>query len=135
MKKTKNEILTPEKMMVVPTNIFLWDYLMKGNKQPPKFTRCEAFYDLIKRQTTIMNQTDELYINGSIRELAMAWRWDRETVSRFLSQLTEFGLLMVGQNEYRASYTLKCSVETLNTLNESSHPSACLPLSDQPSGL
>ena len=135
MLKTKNEILTQKKMMVVPTNILLWDYLLKGNKLAPKFTRCEAFYDLIKRQTTIMNQTDELYINGSIRELAMAWRWDRETVSRFLSQLTEFGLLMVGQNEYRASYTLKCSVETLNSLNESSHPSACLPLSDRPSGL
>ena len=135
MLKTKNEILTPKKMMVVPTNILLWDYLLKGNKLAPKFTRCEAFYDLIKRQTTIMNQTDELYINGSIRELAMAWRWDRETVSRFLSQLTDFGVLMVSQKEPRVSYTLKCSIETLNTLNDSSHPSPCLSSSDQPSGL
>ncbi len=135
MLKTKNEILTPKKMMVVPTNILLWDYLLKGNKLAPKFTRCEAFYDLIKRQTTIMNQTDELYINGSIRELAMAWRWDRETVFRFLSQLIDFGILIVSQKEPRASYTLKCSIETLNTLNESSYPSPCLPLSDRPSGL
>lgn len=135
MSKTKNEILTPQKMMVVPTNILLWDYLMKRNKQPPKFTRCEAFYDLIKRQSTIMNQTGDLCFRGSARELALAWRWDRETVSRFLSQLTDFGVLMVSQKEPRVSYTLKCSIETLNTLNDSSHPSPCLSSSDQPSGL
>lgn len=129
-----NEIQIPPKTMVVPTNLLLWDYLLKGNKQPSKYTRCEAFFDLFKRQSAIMDQIGEICINGSIRELALAWHWDRETVSRFLSKLTKLGILLVHNERYRASYSLRCSLETLAPQREPSKLVDCQPSRGRPSG-
>jgi hypothetical protein len=130
----KNEIQTPEKMMVIPINFLLWDYLLKGKKQPSKFTRCEAFFDLIKRQSAVMDQIGEIYINGSLRELALAWHWDRETVSRFLSQLAMLGILLVHNDEHRTSYSLRCSLETLEPQREPSKLVDWQPSRGRPSG-
>ncbi len=134
MSEEKTETQTPEQTMVVPTNLILWDYLLKGAKRPPKFSRCEAFCDLIKRQQKNLLQTGEPYILGSASELSLAWHWDRETVSRFFDQLTKFGILLVHDEDRRTSYSLRCSLETLTPQCELNPLSLCPPSPGRPSG-
>jgi len=81
-----------------------------------------------------MDQIGEIYINGSLRELALAWHWDRETVSRFLSQLAMLGILLVHNDEHRTSYSLRCSLETLEPQREPSKLVDWQPSRGRPSG-
>ena len=68
----------------IVTDIALWNLLLQGVKKQPKYSRLEAFRDLMERQK---------FMKGSVLEFSKAWGWDRDTVSRFLEKLQELGIV------------------------------------------
>ena len=70
----------------IVTDIALWNLLLQGVKKQSKYSRLEAFRDLIERQHIALLTGDE-FMKGNALEFSKAWGWDRETVSRFLDKL------------------------------------------------
>jgi len=77
----------------IVTDIALWNLLLQGVKKHPKYSRLEAFCDLMERQRIALLTGDGMFMKGSVLEFSKAWGWDRETVSRFLEKLEEFGIV------------------------------------------
>jgi hypothetical protein len=62
-------------------------------KKQPKYSRLEAFRDLMERQRIALLTGDGKFMKGSVLEFSKAWGWDRDTVSRFLEKLQELGIV------------------------------------------
>ena len=77
----------------IVTDIALWNLLLQGVKKQPKYSRLEAFRDLMERQRIALLTGDGKFMKGSVLEFSKAWGWDRDTVSRFLEKLQELGIV------------------------------------------
>ena len=77
----------------IVTDIALWNLLLQGVKKQPKYSRLEAFRDLMERQRIALLTCDGKFMKGSVLEFSKAWGWDRDTVSRFLEKLQELGIV------------------------------------------
>ena len=84
----------------VVTSFELWDYLLdgrtvanqaKGGKH--RFSKAEAFFDLLDRQRISNSTFDDGYMNSSVLLLANAWGWMRPTAKKFLDRLEEMGAI------------------------------------------
>ena len=81
--------------MTIVTDLRFWDYLVQGQKQPHKFTRVEAFHDLLHRQHIALLTGEDEFLKGSALEFSKVWGWDRETVGRFLKNLQDMNVLTI----------------------------------------
>ena len=79
--------------MVVETDFTLWNYLFQGYTKQPRhrYTRAEAYFDIINRQRLTTLTGDDEFIDASLQDLANAWSWDRGSVRKFIEALSEIG--------------------------------------------
>ena len=112
--------------LVIPFSMELWHFLVGGQKNFQKkdgrFTRAEAFDDLLERQhAAAMRDIDEP-IRADITDLTRAWQWQRTTTATFLDTLEGFGVLTSQKSGnsriFRLNYTRKEKV-TLGLLRNS----------------
>ena len=84
----------------VVTNFELWEYLLdgrtianlsKGGKH--RYTKAEAFFDLLDRQRISDSTFDDGYMNSSVLLLANSWGWMRPTAKKFLDTLAEMKVI------------------------------------------
>lgn len=95
--------------MVVETDFALWSYLLHGSTKQPRhrYTRMEAFYDLLTRQRQMMlDGTDNDYMDTSLQDLANAWSWDRGAVRRFVEALSDMEALIMDTDYSRNNKTV-----------------------------
>ena len=83
--------------LVFPCSMELWHFLVGGQKNFQKkdgrFTRAEAFDDLLERQHAACMRNIDDPIKADITILSRAWQWQRTTTANFLDTLVEFGAL------------------------------------------
>jgi hypothetical protein len=84
----------------VVTSFELWDYLLdgrtianqaKGGRH--RYSKAEAFFDLLDRQRISNSTFDDGYMNSSVMLLASAWGWMRPTAKKFLDRLADMGVV------------------------------------------
>ncbi len=100
--------LTNETMMVL-TSYDTWSYLVARKIRMPRhrYTRAEAFYDLLRRQRLmVVDGSSNDFIDASLQDLSIAWRWDRGTVQRFIDGLQEKGAVITSLDRARNNKTL-----------------------------
>ncbi len=96
--------------LTIHTDMALWRLLLQGNKKSHKFTRVEAFYDLIDRHCIALLKGESDYISGTIHNIAKAWGWNRETVAKFLDNLQQLGMVIVDTQGNRKAIKITCAV-------------------------
>jgi hypothetical protein len=83
--------------LVIPFSMELWHFLVGGQKNFQKkdgrFTRAEAFDDLLERQHAAAMRDVNEHIKADITVLSQAWQWQRTTTATFLDTLEGFGVL------------------------------------------
>lgn len=104
--------------LIIQTDIAFWRLLLQSAGKSHKFTRTEAFYDLIDRHCIALLKGEGDHIGGTINSLAKTWGWDRETVARFIDNLQQLGTVTVDTDGNRKVIRLNCV-----TLQQS-HPEA-----------
>ena len=79
--------------MTVSTDYDLWSMLFKDSSSqgPHKLSKAEAYFDLVKRHRLATLTKNDSYLDGGILALAKAWRWDRNTVKKFIDSLCAIG--------------------------------------------
>ena len=82
----------------IVTDIALWNLLLQGVKKQPKYSRLEAFRDLMQRQAVqnsdeSKNHTSPFFV--TVSELSVLWGWHRHTVSAFLEKLSALEYLTI----------------------------------------
>ena len=84
----------------IATSFELWDFLLdgrsianqsKGTKH--RYTKAEAFFDLLNKQRIYNSTLDDVYINSSVLQLADSWGWMRPTAKKFLDALAEMKVI------------------------------------------
>lgn len=82
------------------TSYGLWHYLVgrralsnQPNGTKHRFTKAEAFFDLLDRQRKSMSTNDDGYMDSSVMKLANCWGWMRPTVKKFLDKLASMGVI------------------------------------------
>ena len=82
----------PPKMTVM-TDYDLWSMLFKDSSSqgPHKLSKAEAYFDLVERHRLATLTKNDSYLDGGILALAKAWRWDRNTVKKFIDSLCAIG--------------------------------------------
>ena len=91
-------MMTTENSIQVKTDMSLWNFLFRDMviSYRTKFTKVEAFYDLLRRQKfAIIEGQDDL--PGNYQTLADRWGWHRMTVKRFLEDLAAIGAVSIEQ--------------------------------------
>ena len=92
------------------TDFKLWAYLFQGYAKkdvPHKYSKPEAFFDLIKRQRLAKALHDNEFLNGSILSLSKAWEWNRDAVKKFLLNLEQQGVVTIEQTNRRFLIQIK----------------------------
>ena len=81
----------------VTADYYVLRYLAQGDDQrgPHRFSKAEAYLDLVSRQRLAKLMNDNSYTNVGILTLAHAWSWDRATVKKFIDTLCEYGAASV----------------------------------------
>ena len=83
--------------LVIPFSMELWHFLVGGQKNFQKkdgrFTRAEAFDDLLERQHAAAMRDVNEPIKADITVLSRTWQWQRTTTATFLDNLEGFGVL------------------------------------------
>lgn len=79
--------------MTVSTDYDLWSMLFKDSSSqgPHKLSKAEAYFDLVERHRLATLTKNDSYLDGGILALAKAWRWDRNTVKKFIDSLCAIG--------------------------------------------
>ena len=79
--------------MTVSTDYDLWNMLFKDSSSQGshKLSKAEAYFDLVRRHRLAMLTKNDCYLGGGILDLAKAWRWDRNTVKKFIDSLCAIG--------------------------------------------
>ena len=79
--------------MTVKTDYELWSLLFKDSspQRSRKLSKAEAYFDLVKRHRLATLTKNDSYMDGGILALAKAWRWDRNTVKKFIDSLCAIG--------------------------------------------
>lgn len=84
----------------IATSFELWVFLLdgraianqsKGTKH--RYTKAEAFFDLLNKQRIYNSTLDDVYINSSVLQLADSWGWMRPTAKKFLDTLAEMKVI------------------------------------------
>lgn len=75
--------------MKVTTDYNVWKLFFQGSEyqKEHRYSKAEAYFDLVNRQRLALLTEDDSYINGGILALAHAWSWDRTTVKKFIDSL------------------------------------------------
>ena len=109
--------------LVIPFSMELWHFLVGGQKtfqkKDGRFTRAEAFDDLLERQhAAAMRDIDEP-IRADITDLTRAWQWQRTTTATFLDTLEGFGILTSQRSGnsriFRLNYTMERKIDSGTT--------------------
>ena len=81
--------------MGIKTYYSLWSLLFEPLPQNKgyKYSRGEAFYDLILRQRNNIAANDSECVIGNFQSLAEKWKWHRSTVKKFLTELNSIGAI------------------------------------------
>ena len=87
--------ITVFKQYIIQTDIPFWKLLLQGGKKGHKLSKPEAFFDLVDRYCTSLLKNGDGCLSGIIPELSKSWGWDRETVNRFLDNLSLIGVLTI----------------------------------------
>ena len=79
--------------MTVTTDYELWSLLFQNSNSRGslKLSKAEAYFDLVKRHRLATLTKNDSYLDGGILALAKAWRWDRNTVKKFIDSLCAIG--------------------------------------------
>ena len=101
--------------LVIPFSMELWHFLVGGQKNFQKkdgrFTRAEAFDDLLERQHAAAMRDFDEPIKADITVLSRAWQWQRTTTTTFLDTLQDLGVLTSEKSGnsriFRLNYTLE----------------------------
>ena len=118
---------TKQTGMVIVTDFALWNYLFQGyfNQGAHRYSRAEAFFDLVNRQRLANLTGDGEFLEAGIQQLANVWSWDRTSVRKFIGSLCELGAASIETKNNRTCIRL--------TNIEGSDPSGHLtPLSSHP---
>lgn len=94
--------------LTIQTDIAFWRLLLQGVGKSHKFTRTEAFYDLIDRHCIALLKGEGDHVSGSINSMAKTWGWDRETVARFIDNLQQLGMVTIETEGNRKVIRLNC---------------------------
>ena len=86
---------TALQQFIIKTDLPLWHLLLQGGKKGHKFSKPEAFFDLVDRQLIANLKGGDNHLAGTIPELVKTWKWDRETVWNFLVALSQLGVLTI----------------------------------------
>lgn len=70
-------------------------FLSQNNhyKQKNKFSKTEAFNDLIERYQVALLKSDEM--GADLTQLSKAWNWSQLAVKAFVDRLLDFGIIKV----------------------------------------
>ena len=84
--------LQPPKMTIM-TDYDLLNLLFKDSSPQGshKLSKAEAYFDLVERHCLATLTKNNNYLDGGILALAKAWRWDRNTVKKFIDSLCSIG--------------------------------------------
>ena len=96
MESQRNSNQTEHGMRIL-TDFSLWCSLFPDPATPGrhKFTRGEAFFDLLSRQRQNAVTYERDVVSGSYQSLADCWGWHRQTVKKFLQELTAIGAVTI----------------------------------------
>lgn len=65
----------------------------RGNKSSShRFSRIEAYLDLVRRQRLVVLTQDLSYLEGGMLELSRSWNWSRVDVKKFSNLLVSLGV-------------------------------------------
>lgn len=98
-----------EPRITVCTNFELWNFLFQGyvNQGPHRYTKAEAYFDLLNRERLAVLTKDDEFLNSSIQTLANVWSWDRSSVRKFIDSLSAIGAASVRTDGYKNTVRLK----------------------------
>ncbi len=118
---------TKQTGMVIVTDFALWNYLFQGyvNQGAHRYSRAEAFFDLVNRQRLAYLTGDGEFLEAGIQQLANIWSWDRTSVRKFIGSLCEMGAASIETKANRTCIRLTniASSDPLGHLTRlSSHP-------------
>lgn len=91
------------------TDFDFWNFLFHGlpkKDAPRKFTKPEAFFDLLKRQRWAALTNDNDFLEGSVLALSKAWGWDRNTVMNFMKYLSDNNVITTSKVNGRHIFRL-----------------------------
>ena len=97
--------------LIIPTDIHLWNFLVKGMQKTCRVSRVQAFCDLVERQQVALLKGEGESLSATMQDLANKWGWNRETVTRFIDNLEQLGALTVHTTGNRKAVKLKYSTE------------------------
>ena len=83
-------------VLKITTHFDLWEFLFQSGPQKKsfnKYTKPEAFFDLMKRQRWAILTQDNDFLEGSVLSLSKAWGWDRTTVMNFIKKLSDLQVI------------------------------------------
>lgn len=97
-----------EPRITVCTDFELWNFLFQGyaNQGPHRYTKAEAFFDLVNRERLAVLTKDSEFLNSSIQTLANVWSWDRSSVRKFIDTLCAIGAASVTTDGYKNTVRL-----------------------------
>ena len=101
------QLSTP--VLKITTTYDLWAYLFQGyakKSTPHKFSKPEAFFDLIKRQRLASATKDNDFLDGSILSISQAWGWDRNAVKNFMQYLADENIISIEKKSRRTLFRL-----------------------------
>ncbi len=108
MNKEKKANNGSMELFTIMTDIPLWNFLVQERKKTAKYTRVQAFGNLIDRQRiALLENNGDKNLRGTVQDMAATWGWDRETVTRFLKTLSQLGVLTIITEKNRKAYRLK----------------------------
>ena len=94
--------------MVIRTDFNLWNLLFQGYTKQPRhrYTKAEAYFDIINRQRLTTLTGDEEFIDATLQDLANAWSWDRGSVRKFIEALSEIGAVTFKKDDRQNNKTV-----------------------------
>lgn len=109
--------------LIIPTDIHLWNFLVKGVQKTCRVSRVQAFCDLIEKQQVALLKRECNSLSATMQDLANKWGWNRETVTRFIDHLEQLGAITVHTMGNRKTVTLKYSTDDKNDTGDFLGPS------------
>ncbi len=100
-------LLQAEPHITIQTDFSLWNFLFQGyaNQGPHRFTKAEAYFDLLNRERLAALTKDDEFLNSSIQTLSNVWSWERASVKKFIGTLCSIGAASVKSDGYK--YTVR----------------------------
>ena len=128
MESQRNSRQTEHGMQIL-TDYSLWCSLFTEPARPGsrKFTRGEAFFDLLSRQRHSIMTYDADAVPGSYQSLAECWGWHRQTVKKFLQELTTLGAVTIDASRNRTAVHVRNVTITDSAPAASPNPSQVYP--------